>query len=340
MTESMYRNKRVVITGAAGTVGSALTNALLRNELSELVAVDNNESALHELHQESTAMVSPALCDVRDYERVREATKNSDVIFHCAALKHVPLCERNPTEAIKTNIEGVRNVIAAAKKNEVECVLFTSSDKAASPTNVMGTSKLMGEYLIRAANIPDEDQRFVSTRFGNVLGSRGSVVPIFRQQIRDNGPITLTSPDMTRFVMSLDEAVSLVLEAGVMGVGGEIVVGKMRAIDVRTLAEVMIEALAPSYGLEKEAIAITEIGPREGEKFYEELMSPEEVRRSLELEKHHVILPPFFGLYPKIQEKYGSFELGEYSRPYNSDNEIKLTKKELTKYLEASDLLS
>ena len=154
----------------------------------------------------------------------------------------------------------------------------------------MGTSKLMGEQLIRAASFGDPEQVFTTTRFGNVLGSRGSVLPIFHRQIKSGGPVTLTSAEMTRFVMTLDEAVNLVLEATVIALGGDVFITKMATARIDDLAEVMIEELAPKYGFNPKDIAVEEIGPRPGEKFYEELMSSEEMRRSIELEHHFVVL--------------------------------------------------
>ena len=172
-----------------------------------------------------------------------------NLVFHTAAFKHVILCERSPFEAVQTNIIGIQNIIQAAIANQVARLIFTSSDKAVNPTNVMGTSKLMGERLMTAANgnACGNCQIFASTRFGNVLGSRGSVIPIFREQIKMGGPVTLTDPEMTRFIMSIKQAVQLVIDSAFLAQGGEVFVTKMPVIRIQDLAEVMINELAPNF---------------------------------------------------------------------------------------------
>ena len=191
------------------------------------------------------------LGDVRDLAVLLRETRNTDVIFHAAAYKHVYVCERSPLEAIQTNVLGVQNVVQAATENRVQRLVFTSSDKAVNPTNVMGPSKLMGERLITAAAVDPNHSGsiFLSTRFGNVLGSRGSVVPIFRQQIRNGGPVTLTDPSMTRFIMSLDDAVRLVIESAVLARPGDVLITKMNAIRISDLAEVIVREYAPMSGI-------------------------------------------------------------------------------------------
>jgi FlaA1/EpsC-like NDP-sugar epimerase len=199
--------KRVLVTGACGTVGSELIRQLLEDayEPTEVIAMDNNESGLFFLEQQflSESRASFFLADVRDRDKLRRKMQGVDVVFHAAAFKHVVLCERSPFEAVQTNINGVQNVIYAACENLVDKVIFTSSDKAVNPTSVMGTSKLMGERLMTAANsnLRGKGPIFASTRFGNVLGSRGSVIPIFHEQIRKGGPVSVTDPNMTRFIM-------------------------------------------------------------------------------------------------------------------------------------------
>ena len=227
--------KRILVTGACGTVGRELIRQLLEAyKVKELVGLDNNESELFSIEQEFADydQASFFLADIRDRDRLCDKMNGIDFVFHTAAFKHVLLCERSPFEAVQTNIHGVQNVIYAAIENKVERVIFTSSDKAVNPTNVMGTSKLMGERLITAANsnLRTAGPVFTSTRFGNVLGSRGSVIPIFSDQIRRGGPVTVTDPEMTRFIMSIEEAVHLILNAGELSRGGEVLVTKMPAI--------------------------------------------------------------------------------------------------------------
>ncbi len=200
-----------LITGTCGSVGAALVRYILSTQPDcEVVGLDNNESVLffQEQHYLGEKRARFHLADIRDLPRLSELMRGMDVVFHTAAFKHVVMCERAPMDAVQTNILGVNNVIAAAAQAKVGTVIFTSSDKAAHPTNVMGTSKLMGERLISAANTTAKwggSTVFASTRFGNVLGSHGSVVPIFRKQIQRGGPVTITHPEMTRFVMGVDQ---------------------------------------------------------------------------------------------------------------------------------------
>ena len=200
--------KRILVTGACGTIGRELVRQLLEeHNVAELVALDNNESGLFFLEHKYTkhTRASFFLADVRDRDKLCNKMKGIDVVFHTAAFKHIIFCERSPFEAVQTNILGVQNIIYSAIEEKVERVIFTSSDKAVNPTNVMGTSKLMGERLMTAANsnLRGDGPIFTSTRFGNVLGSRGSVIPVFREQIRKGGPVTLTDPGMTRFCVIL-----------------------------------------------------------------------------------------------------------------------------------------
>ena len=293
------KENRVLVTGACGTVGRELIRQLLsKQQIGELIALDNNESELFALEHRFAEYDNAAffLADVRDRDRLQDKMQGIDWVFHTAAFKHVIQCERSPLEAVQTNILGVQNIIYAAIANNVGRVIFTSSDKAVNPTNVMGTSKLMGERLITAANsnLRGEGPILTSTRFGNVLGSRGSVIPLFHDQIRSGGPVTLTDPEMTRFIMSIEEAVQLVIDSGLLCKGGEVFVTKMPAIRIQDLAEVMVENLAPVYGHEAKDIEIKIIGHQPGEKLYEELLNMEETRRSWELARYFVVLPAFW----------------------------------------------
>jgi FlaA1/EpsC-like NDP-sugar epimerase len=341
---SILNKKRVFVTGACGTVGRELVRQLLEEySVEELVAIDNNESELFFLEQRFSNFCQAhfSLADVRDKDKVCRKMKGMDVVFHTAAYKHVILCERSPFEAVQTNIIGVQNVIYAAIENDVERVIFTSSDKAVNPTNVMGTSKLMGERLMTAANsnLRGDGTIFTSTRFGNVLGSRGSVIPIFREQIRKGGPITLTDIQMTRFIMSIKEAVHLVIDSACHACGGEVFITKMPVIRVRDLAEVMINELAQVYGRRIEDIDIQIIGVKPGEKLYEELMSLEETRRTWELNRYFVVLPAFTGLYRNIEYSYADLISRNVNNPYHSDIEQPLSKDQLTRFLKENHLL-
>ncbi|HKJ87815.1 MAG TPA: SDR family NAD(P)-dependent oxidoreductase, partial [Gammaproteobacteria bacterium] len=265
--------KRILVTGACGTVGDELVRQLLTDAAfapEEVIGLDNNESDLFFLDQEylEDARARFFVADIRDRDELERRMRGVDVVFHTAALKHVILSERSPDQAVQTNILGVQNVIAAATATGVERVIFTSSDKAVNPTNVMGTSKLMGERLMTAANSNKRGDGpvFASTRFGNVLGSRGSVIPIFHNQIAAGGPVTLTDPDMTRFVMSIEESVRLVIDSAALAQGGEVFITKMPVVRIADLARVMIDELASGYGHDPESLSITEIGTKPGEK--------------------------------------------------------------------------
>lgn len=335
---NIYKDKTVLITGCCGTVGKELVHQLLEEyEVGELIGLDNNESELFFVEQEYISYKNAFffLADVRDKDKLSRKFKGVDIVFHTAAFKHVVLCERSPYEAVQNNILGVQNIIDAAFDNNVERVIFTSSDKAVNPTNVMGTSKLMGERLITAAssNIKNKGPIFASTRFGNVLGSRGSVIPIFREQIRKGGPVTLTDPEMTRFIMSIKEATRLVIDSATIAKGGEVFVTKMPVIRIQDLAYVMIEELAEHYNQRPDDIKIKIIGTKSGEKLYEELMSEEETRRTIELELYFSVLPAFRCLYRDVHYAYPNVMSTEVSNPYNSSNEQVLSRDELRNFL-------
>jgi FlaA1/EpsC-like NDP-sugar epimerase len=343
--QNFFKDKRVVVTGSCGTVGTELVRQLLQEfGVGELVALDNNESELFFQEQRFSPFAGSrfVMADMRDPSKLSRMFRGMDIIFHTAAFKHVILCERSPFEAVQTNILGVRNMIEAACENQVQRVIFTSSDKAVNPTNVMGTSKLMGERLITAANVNfrGKEPVFASTRFGNVLGSRGSVIPIFREQIKKGGPVTLTDPDMTRFIMSIKEAVRLVIESAFLARGGEVFVTKMPVIRIQDLAQVMIQELAPYYGYDPDGIRIEVIGTKAGEKLYEELMSDEETRRTIELERYFAVIPAFKDIYQEVEYSYPGIVSRSVSKAYNSANEEVLSHQELKDFLYANSLLT
>lgn len=341
---SFFNDKRILVTGACGTVGRELVRQLLENyNIEEIVAIDNNESELFFLEQKFSVFPEAHffLADVRDRDKLSRIMKGIDIVFHTAAFKHVIMCERSPFEAVRTNIIGVQNIIQSATACGVKRVIFTSSDKAVNPTNVMGTSKLMGERLITAANSNQrrEGTIFASTRFGNVLGSRGSVIPIFREQIRRGKALTLTDTEMTRFIMSVKEAVQLVIDSAALSIGGEVFVTKMPVIRIKDLAEVMIEELSEKYGRNADQIKIEIIGVKPGEKMYEELLSEEEIRRSWELEHYFSVMPAFTCIYHDITYRYPNIKSTEVKYAYNSCNEKPLSRNELKDFLFSNSLL-
>ena len=341
-----FDGKSILITGACGTVGAELVKQLLAGNLyspREIIALDNNESKLFFLDQEylQDDRAHFFVADILDLDGLIDKMRGVDIVFHVAALKHVILSERSPEQVIKTNIHGVQNVITAANINDVETVIFTSSDKAVNPTNVMGTSKLMGERLMTAAN---NNKRaggpvFASTRFGNVLGSNGSVIPIFKDQISRGGPVTLTDRNMTRFVMSIKESVRLVLDSAELAKGGEVFVTKMPVVRIEDLAVAMIDELAVRYERDPSDIEIVEIGVKPGEKLYEELMNMEETRRTIELEKYFSVLPAFRGYRKDIDYSYSSAISEVVTRPYVSELETQLSVDEIKKFLVKAEIL-
>jgi len=278
---------------------------------------------------------------MRDRDELCRKLQGIHVVFHAAAFKHVILCERSPEQAVQTNIHGVQNIIAAAIQNQVDTVIFTSSDKAVNPTNVMGTSKLMGERLMTAANSNKRGNGpvFASTRFGNVLGSSGSVIPIFHNQIAKGGPLTLTDPEMTRFIMSIPQAVRLVIDSADLARGGEVFITKMPVIRIADLAQAMIHELAPVYGNDPEKISITHIGTKPGEKLYEELMSQKETRRAVELPLYFSVLPAFRGIYDDIQYNYDDLVTDQVTNPYVSAEETPLDLPLVRNFLKQNGLL-
>jgi FlaA1/EpsC-like NDP-sugar epimerase len=339
-----WKGKSVLITGVCGTIGSELLRQVSQLGCSRIIGIDNNESELFFLTQSYAGRdnIRLFICDLRDREEIMRKMRGIDIVLHAAALKHVILCEQAPRDAVHTNIMGIMNVIDAAENNGIKRVIFTSSDKAVNPTNVMGTTKLMGERLITAANshgISADGTIFASTRFGNVLGSRGSVVPLFRRQIASSGPVTLTDPSMTRFIMTLEEAVHLVMSSVFMAKGGEVFVTKMPVVRIADLAEVMIQELAPRYGRDPQDVIVNCIGSKPGEKLYEELLSEEEMRRTLELKHFFAILPAFKSVYRSIDYSYEGVLTNQVSNPYNSRIESPMSREELAAYLQTHKIL-
>jgi len=338
-----FKDKHVGVTGSCGAVGQEVLRQLIDDVRPAMVtAIDHNESEL--FYQGNLygrhANFRSALADVRDHDALAETFRGIDVLFHLAAYKHVLLCELSPREAIQTNILGVQNVIAAANASGVARVLFTSSDKAVNPTNVMGASKLMGERLITAANTERVKTVLASTRFGNVIGSRGSVVPVFAEQIRKGGPVTLTDPGMTRFVMTIEQAARLVINSCALCKGGEVFVPRMPALAVKDLAAVMIERLAPEAGHDPSSVELVVSGIHPGEKLYEELLNLEEIRRTVELDEYFVVLPALTDVYRRVNFEYQGQRPGAADRTYSSDREPLMTHEAIGALLEEAGVVA
>ena len=301
--ENIFRGKKILVTGGTGCIGSEIVRSVLKYK-PEVVRIfsndeDNTFRMMHEIDASGTKMMYEIvdkrflIGDIRDKERVMLAMEDIDIVYHAAALKHVPLCEYNPFEAIKTNVLGTRNVIEAAFASGVDRVISISTDKAVNPVNTMGATKLLAEKLIIDANEGKgvKPTIFSSVRFGNVSFSRGSVIPLFEEQIRQKIPITITNPDMTRFMMSLSDTVELVFKATLLAKGGELFILKMPVVRLGDLIDVIIETYAEKYHYKKESIKKNNIGLRPGEKIYEELMTESEAAVAFEIDDM-LIIPP------------------------------------------------
>ncbi|MGN0560102.1 MAG: polysaccharide biosynthesis protein [Candidatus Fimenecus sp.] len=281
----MFTGKTLMITGGTGSFGNTVLRRFLETDIGEIRVFSRDEKKQDDMRhefQQTMPEVSDKLKfyigDVRDLQSVKNAMHGVDYIFHAAALKQVPSCEFFPVEAVKTNVLGTDNVLTAAIDEGVKCVICLSTDKAAYPVNAMGTSKAMMEKVVvaKSRTVAPEKTKICCTRYGNVLCSRGSVVPLWIDQIREGKPITITEPAMTRFVMSLEEAVDLVLFAFENGESGDILVQKAPACTIEVLAQAVKELFAPDT-------EIKVIGIRHGEKMYETLLTNEECANALDM---------------------------------------------------------
>jgi FlaA1/EpsC-like NDP-sugar epimerase len=334
-----FAGKTIVVTGGVGSVGSEVVRQLLKLDVKAVRALDNNETALFEAEQEyaNDCRFKTYQADITNEWETLRVFSGADYVFHAAALKHVPSCERSPFSAVDTNILGIKSIIRASQRNGIKKVIFTSSDKAVSPTNVMGASKLMGERLFIAANYmsvgPDSGTLFSNTRFGNVAGSRGSVIPLFCNQIKQGGAVTLTDDRMSRFMMSLESATELVIESMVHAKGGDTFITKMPSMKISDLTRVLIEMVAPIYGRDPGSIPIKITGARPGEKLWEELSTDEESRRILEGPRYLCALPSANDIPDDVEERYKFLQLKRSNCVYNSELEPKMSDEEIREFL-------
>ncbi len=280
-----FRDKKILITGGTGSFGNAVLTRLLGEGLREIRVFSRDEKKQDDMRKRlNNPVVKFHIGDVRDPVAVDQVVNGVDYVFHAAALKQVPSCEFFPVEAVKTNILGAENVMIAAEKYGVKRLVILSTDKAVYPINAMGQSKAMMEKVMiaRSRNLNGKDMIFSGTRYGNVMASRGSVIPLFIEQIKNNRPITITNPEMTRFMMTLEEAVELVLYAFMNGRNGDIFVQKSPAATIDTLAKALKE-------LYRSDVAINYIGTRHGEKLYETLVAREDMVKAEDLERYYRI---------------------------------------------------
>lgn len=331
----MFKNKCLLISGGTGSFGNAVLKRFLDSNIGEIRIFSRDEKKQEDMRRKyNNPKIKFYIGDVRDYSSILNATRGVDYIFHAAALKQVPSCEFHPMEAVKTNIIGTDNLLEAAIQNKVKRVVCLSTDKAAYPVNAMGISKAMMEKVMvaKSRNLSDDQTVICGTRYGNVMASRGSVIPLFIEQVRLGLPITITDPDMTRFMMTLEDAVDLVLYAFEKGTNGDIFVQKAPASTVKTLVEAILSLL------DKPNHEVKIIGTRHGEKLYETLLSREEMAAALDLGNYFRVPPDLRDL------NYGKYvDEGEQKitqcEDYNSHNTTRLDKTEMKKLLLQLDFI-
>lgn len=337
--KSPFQGKIILVTGGTGSIGSEIVKQLLDHKPDVIRIFDNNESGLFSLGQrlKEHKNIRTLVGDVRDKERLKRAMENVNIVFHAAAFKHVPLCEYNPLEAVQTNVIGTKNVIEVClEEKSVELVINISTDKAVNPINTMGATKLLTEKLTTWASFYRKNRKpvFASVRFGNVINSSGSVIPTFKKQIEEGGPVTVTDTEMKRFVMSLNDATKLVLNVAKLAKGGETFVLKMPVIKIIDLAEAMIEKLASRYGHNPKQIKTKIIGLRGGERINEYLMTKEEMISSKETDDVFIILPSLqFSHLKNEVESYPGAKPVKYG-DYSTETSTPISKKEILKILD------
>ena len=336
---SIFENKTLLITGGTGSFGNAVLKRFLNTDIKEIRIFSRDEKKQDDMRHEYQAKYPEVsnkikfyIGDVRSLESVRSAMPGVDYIFHAAALKQVPSCEFFPMEAVRTNVIGTDNVLTAAIEQGVECVICLSTDKAAYPINAMGISKAIEEKVAVAKSRFSGKTKICCTRYGNVMCSRGSVIPLWIDQIRNGQPITITEPNMTRFIMSLDEAVDLVLFAFENGTNGDILVQKAPACTIQTQAEAVCEI----FGGDKKNIKV--IGIRHGEKMHETLLTNEECAKAVDMGNFYRVPADNRTL---NYDKY--FSEGDVKRvtlsEFNSDNTEQLTLEETREKIAALDYI-
>jgi len=332
--KTVLGGKRILVTGGTGSFGKMFVRKLLDFNPEQVIVFSRDENKQGSMEREiSGGNIRYVLGDVRDYQSVRSVMRGVNIVVHAAALKWIPQVEYNVWQGIQTNVVGVQNIIEAAKDEGVEKVVALSTDKAVDPVNAYGMTKALQERLITTANVSNLKgcPVFVSTRYGNVLGSRGSVVPLFRSLIDRGLPITITDPSMTRFVMTLEDSVALVLEALSKGVGGEVFVKKMPAHTVGDIVDIMLSEVP------KDKRRVDNIGIRPGEKIHEVLVSESESLRTIDMGKYYVILPQID--LPNIKEAYKTQKrIGPVV--YASNTTSRISKEDLSAMMRGEKLLS
>lgn len=316
----MFSGKKILITGGTGSLGSSLTKKLLKTDVETIRIFSRDEWKQTQMSSEiKDDRLRFLIGDIRDKERLYRAVEDIDIVFHTAALKHVPIAEYNPFEFIKTNVYGSQNVIDACLDKNVEIAIGIGTDKASSPINTYGATKLLMERQFISANHyrGNKKSKFICVRYGNVLGSRGSIVPKFIEQIKMHNEITVTDTSMTRFNITMKEAIELILRAVQNGKGGEVFVPKLKSYSVENMKNAIIE-------LSGKKVKIRKIPVREGEKFHEMLISKEELRNVYETDKDYVIK----NLVQK-NERFENYKKLKLNDDYSSFNADRLSKEKL-----------
>lgn len=294
---SQLKGKKILVTGGTGSIGSELVRKLLLEDPEVIRIFSRDESKQFFMQQEFSEFtnIRYLIGDIRDKNRLKYAVNDIDIVFHVAALKHVPSCEYNPFEAVKTNVFGVQNLLEVAIEENIEKLVAISTDKVVSPSNTMGATKLLSEKIILAAEYYKGSSRtiFTCVRFGNVMGSRGSVIPLFKSQIQKDTPLTITDGAMTRFFMSISEAAELVIRASELAKGGELFVLKMPSMKIQDLANTLINDFNSKSIHQQYERKVNVIGRRIGEKIHEELLTSDEVERAYENETMFLVPSPF-----------------------------------------------
>jgi len=342
-----FKNKVILVFGGTGSIGSEIVSQLLKYDVKTIRIFSNSEDELWKSKlkfYDSLYKLRFLLGDIRNYERVYRATDNVDYVFNAAAIKHVPIAEYNPMEAINVNIHGLENIIEAAFSCGVNKLIHISTDKAVFPTTVMGATKMLGERLCISRELTKGTNKTIIScvRFGNVLGSRGSIIPLIKKQIESGNRVTLTDEKMRRFFISISQAVKLVLKATLSSQGGEIHVLKMPIVLIKDLIEVIIKEYSPKIGKDPNSIKIQKIGPRLGEKINEELVSQIEFSSCYETEDMYIVYPlTDFGYsnLRNLKKRNGNKVIVDYNFNYTTENATPLSKEEITTILKDIDLI-
>ncbi|KKT57822.1 MAG: Polysaccharide biosynthesis protein CapD [Candidatus Giovannonibacteria bacterium GW2011_GWC2_44_9] len=337
-----FKNKNILVTGGTGSIGSEIVHQLLKFSPKVIRVFARHEDRHYQLMNElgtENERLRFVVGDIRDKDRLRMAMEGVDVVFHAAALKQVAMCEYNPFEAVKTNIIGTQNIIEAARDLKIPKVIGISTDKVAEPEGILGVSKLMAEKLFLSSFYyrGDKKTKFACVRFGNVLGSRGSLLPLLKKQIAANGEVAITDQKMTRFVMTVPQAVNLILSATNMMRGHEIFVLKMPAIRLVDLIKAAVNYYAPIFGKKSSDIKIKTIGRRAGEKIHEKLLADYEVPRALESGEMYILTPHETVARSQYKEHYLAAQVKVGSKALSSQYAPKLSKIQLEAMIKEAD---